>query len=472
MNKEKKYKSKEMQYLSDRGFLKQITHEDQLDERFLNEKITFYIGFDCTAMSLHIGHLIPLMITRYLVLNGHKAIIILGTTTAKIGDPSGKNQTRKMLSEEDIKNNFKSISKIIKNFLISSFSEETSGIKKENLVDNIMFLENNWLEKFSLVEFLRDFGSLFSVNQMIKMETFKNRLENHENLSFLEFTYSLFQAYDFYYLSKNFNCILQIGGSDQWGNIICGIDLGSKLLPENNFFGMTCNLLLNSIGQKMGKTSDGAVWLDKNMFSHIKYWQYFRNIDDADVMNIFNLLSDFSHLEINNFFKEKTINELKTILATNLTKICHGSLDALEAENDAKKKFELLNNLNSINPEEFNINDLGSLDSDFQIRISINLPTIEILNLKNNNITAFNKKDPNSDCIEILDILKICMPDTSNSELKKLIMQNAVKINNTKIQNYLEQIKKDSVFFKNSNKIFLQIGKKKRFIIEFLFSNN
>ncbi len=433
------FRSQELKFLNSRGLIKQITHSKELDEKFLNnQKITFYIGFDCTAKSLHIGHLIPLMITKYLLKFGHKAIIILGTTTAKIGDPSGKSQTRKILTEEEIGQNFLSMSNIIKNFLI-----------RDGIDDNkILFLENNWLEGFTLVKFLRDFGSLFSVNRMVSMETFKNRLENGENLSFLEFTYSLFQSYDFFHLNKEFDCILQIGGSDQWGNIISGIDFGSKLLPNKEFFGMTCNLLLNSSGEKMGKTVNGAVWLDSSLFSPFEYWQYFRNIDDSDIKNIFNILSDFSNDEIDEILKINNINESKIILATNLTKICHGEENANLAKKESIKKFASTGNI---------------LDNDIEPDFYINLQANKSIILDKNKEYLFEKNN-----INYFDLVKFIMKDESNSEVRKLFSQNAIKINNNLILEYMNEIDFNSNIFHKNLKFVLNIGKKKKYVFSII----
>ena len=430
MDKSIEFKSNELKFLSKRGLIKALTHPEELDKKLFEKKITFYVGFDCTSSSFHIGHLIPIMITRYLVSMGHNAIIILGTTTAKIGDPSGKNQTRKILSEDDIKKNFESLSVIIKKFLNPFVNGK-----------NIMFIENNWLEKTPLVSFLRDFGSLFSVNKMIGMETFKRRLENHENLSFLEFTYSLFQSYDFYHLNKEFDCELQIGGSDQWGNIVSGIEFGEKLLPERNFFGLTCELLLNSSGEKMGKTVDGAIWLDEKLLSPFEYWQYFRNIDDGDLLKVLNFLTDFSDLEISEMTEEyfnSNINQLKIIVATRITEICHGKERAQEAEDLAKQKFEIKIDFSKDDPFE-NIKSDILINSDLE-----------------NNLKT------------LLDFLKICLPQNSNSELRKLLAQNAIKINGNVIAEANCEINKDSNFLINHKKFLLEIGKKKKFIFEFI----
>lgn len=417
-------KSQELQYLKKRGFIKQTTQEQQLDELFLNSPngISFYIGFDCTAKSLHVGHLIPIMIARYLVSMGHQAIIILGTTTAKIGDPSGKNQTRQILSEQEIENNFHSISNLIKKFMQSNSIQTTKSIK------SVIFLENNWLENVNIVQFLREYGSHFSVNKMLAMETFKNRLENHLPLSFLEFTYSLFQAYDFVHLAQNYNCVLQIGGSDQWGNIIAGIDLGHKIHTEKHLFGLTTNLLVNSDGQKMGKTVNGAVWLDEEMLSVFDYWQYFRNIDDNDIEKILMLLSDLDTNKISELMKDKdhNINQIKIELATSITSICHGHDKAIQAAKQAQSKFSNTKNIN-----------YSELEIDF---------FLENLNSSQN----------------LLEIIKIGLPESSNSQIRKLFEQNGIKINGNTVQNCLQNINLEKDFIQN--KMLVEVGKKRKFI--------
>lgn len=420
------YQSKELQYLTQRGYLKQISHGDALDKLFLSgKKITFYIGFDCTAKSLHVGHLIPIMVIRYLVRMGHRAITILGTTTAQIGDPSLKSEQRKMLSKETVHENYLSISKIVERFIDSPNEEQN------------LFLKNDWLETANLVDFLRDYGAYFSVNRMVNMETFKNRLENQQPLSFLEFSYSLFQAYDFAYLYKQYNCQLQIGGSDQWGNIISGLDLCQKLYNGAEVFGATVDLLLNSAGQKMGKTVGGAIWLNAEMFSPFDYWQYFRNLDDADVIKVAQLLTELSNKEIEEL-KIKLqngsdeINAIKILIATEITRICHGEEIAKKIEEGAKIKFS-------------NQDDLSGVESD--LRLSI--------------------KDLED--LTILKLLKKLKPASSNSQLKTLIEQKSVKLNDEVISdlNYLlvEDIFKD---YNGRSLSKVSIGKKEKFFLEII----
>ncbi len=424
------YKSKELQFLNNRGYLKQLTHLDELDEMLCSDKkIAFYIGFDCTAKSLHVGHLIQIMIARYLISMGHLGIMILGTTTAKIGDPSGKNEQRKILTYEDIEWNFQSISTIIKKFIKSANSENEP-----------IFLKNDWLENMTLVDFLRDYGVHFSVNKMVNMETFHSRLSNHKPLSFLEFSYSLFQAYDFLYLLEKYNCQLQIGGSDQWGNIIAGIDLVHKVHNNRFVCGMTTNLLLNSAGEKMGKTVGGAVWLSESMMDPKDYWQYFRNCDDGDIVKLFALLTDISDEEIeamkekiSNNKDESYLNELKIILATKITEICHGSEIAKKIQSSEQMKFA----------KNINLDDLSNLNPDLTFNIS---------EIKNKTI---------------LDLLKMVDNNSSNSQLKTLIIQNAIKLNRVVISD-IGFILNEEFFSQSSFGAYLivEIGKKKKVIVE------
>jgi tyrosyl-tRNA synthetase len=425
------FQSQELNFLNNRGFLKQLTHSEQLDNLFLKEKITFYIGFDCTADSLHVGHLIPIMIARYLVKMGHQAIIILGTTTAKVGDPSFKNEQRKLIEAETVQKNYESISQIIKKFITS-----------DNPQNQTIFLQNDWLENISLMDFLLNYGSHFSINRMVNIETFAERLNNQKSLSFLEFSYNLLQAYDFVHLSKKYNCTLQIGGSDQWSNIIAGIDLNQKLYPEKNLYGATTNLLLNSSGEKMGKTIGGAVWLKAEKFSPQDYWQYFRNVDDQDILKFFNLLTDLNDNEIQEIEKKihsaqnsKDLNDLKILLATKITEICHGTDEAKKIESNEKLKFA----------KNVNFDDLKNISPDIEMQFDA------ILNLS------------------IIDLLKkITEDEFSGSQIKTLISQNAIKINKTTISDIKFLFTNNSIKQLNiyENLFIIEIGKKKKIIMK------
>ena len=256
-----------------RGFLNQCTDEESLNKKLKSENITFYIGFDCTAKSLHIGSLIQIMVMRLFQKYGHTPIILIGTGTTRIGDPSGKDETRKMLTEDEIENNANNLKTVFDKYL--SFKNERN---KALIVDNA-----DWLDKLGYVDFLRDFGKHFTINKMLTFDSVKIRLEREQSLSFVEFNYMIFQAYDFYELNNRNSCTLQIGGSDQWGNIVNGVEL-IRRVNGKEVYGLTTPLLTNSNGDKMGKTADGAIWLNDDLLSAYDYWQFWRNVDDRDVI--------------------------------------------------------------------------------------------------------------------------------------------------------------------------------------------
>ena len=328
-----KFKSEFLNELQWRGFLSQITHEKELDEEFVGGSIKAYIGFDCTATSLHVGSLIQIMILRLLQKYGHESIVLLGGGTTKIGDPSGKDESRKVLDDAAIAENMAGIGNALSKFV--DFNGEVA------LVNN-----DDWLKNLNYIDFLRDFGRHFSVNRMLTFDSVKLRLDRDQSLSFLEFNYMILQAYDFYVLNKERGCNLQIGGSDQWGNIVNGVDLtrrvaaetGEKVLPS---FGLTTPLLTTSDGKKMGKTADGAVWLDAEKFSAFDYFQYFRNVSDEDVIKFLKLFTDLSFEDISELEKlqGQELNQAKEILAYEACKICHGQVAADEAREQAKQIF-------------------------------------------------------------------------------------------------------------------------------------
>ncbi|MDB1135504.1 tyrosine--tRNA ligase [Candidatus Anaplasma sp. TIGMIC] len=322
------FKSEFLQTLNIRGYLHQLTDASMLDSIMRNGPVTAYIGFDCTARSLHIGSLIQIMVLRYLQRFGHKPIVLLGGATTKVGDPSGKEKARAMLTSEDIAENKTGILRVIKKFLSSQGDIQ--------VVDN-----SEWLESYGYLDFLREVGSKFSVNVMLGLESVKSRLSRDQQLSFLEFNYVLLQSYDFVELHKRYGCILQIGGSDQWGNIVSGIDLARKMGCKQ-LYGLTTPLLLNSAGAKMGKTADGAIWLDSDLYSAYDYWQYFRNVPDKEVATLLRLFTELpiSEVELLTSRPGECINEAKKILATEATRICHGSIAAQQAELQAKSVFE------------------------------------------------------------------------------------------------------------------------------------
>jgi tyrosyl-tRNA synthetase len=314
-----------------RGFLHQCTDEESLNKKLKSENITFYIGFDCTAKSLHIGSLIQIMIMRLFQKYGHTPIILIGTGTTRIGDPSGKDETRKILTDDEIKNNANNLKTVFDKYL--SFKNEEN---KALVMDNA-----DWLDKLSYVDFLRDFGKHFTINKMLTFDSVKIRLEREQSLSFVEFNYMIFQAYDFYELNNRNSCTLQIGGSDQWGNIVNGVEL-IRRVNGKEVFGLTTPLLTNSNGDKMGKTADGAIWLNDDLLSAYDYWQFWRNVDDRDVIRFMKLFTDLSKEQIDGYEKDSSenINDLKIILANEVTAMLHGIESSRKAEKAAKQIFE------------------------------------------------------------------------------------------------------------------------------------
>ena len=309
-------KSSFLQELDSRGFLYQCTNIEALDNIFNNnQKVTFYLGYDPTAKSLHVGHLLWIRLVKKLHDAGHRPIVLTGGATGKIGDPTWKETQRKMLDYDTILDNIKSI------------NNKLTNIFGSNIKDNSIIMLNNddWLSKLNYMEFLRDFGPLFSVNKMLTMDSISSRLQRQQHLSFLEFNYMLLQAYDFLYLFENYNCTLQIGGQDQWSNVISGIDL-IRRKQEKEAYGLSIPLLLTSDGKKMGKSESGTVWLDENMLSPLDFWQYWRNVDDKDVIKLMKLFTDLSIDEIEIFTKyvgTKEINDAKIILADAVTSFVH-----------------------------------------------------------------------------------------------------------------------------------------------------
>lgn len=312
--------------LLDRGYIKQFTHEAETRELLEKEKITFYIGFDPTADSLHVGHFIALMFMAHMQRAGHRPIALLGGGTAMVGDPSGKTDMRKMLTKDQIQHNVDSIKKQMERFI--DFSDD-----KAILVNN-----GDWLLNLNYVDFLRDVGTHFSVNRMLSAECFKQRLE--KGLSFLEFNYMLMQGYDFYVLNQKYGCKMQLGGDDQWSNMIAGVELVRRKAQEEAF-AMTCTLLTNSQGQKMGKTVGGALWLDAEKTSPFDFYQYWRNVDDADVEKCLALLTFLPMDEVRRLgsLEGAQINEAKKVLAYEVTKLVHGEEEAKKAQDAANALF-------------------------------------------------------------------------------------------------------------------------------------
>ncbi|WP_323796230.1 tyrosine--tRNA ligase [Nisaea sp.] len=325
------FKSGFMQTMSERGFVHQCTDNDALDEMLNNKVVTAYIGFDCTADSLHVGSLIQIMMLRHLQRAGHRPIVLMGGGTSKIGDPSFKDEARKLLSDEDIEHNKSGIKTVFQRFL--SFGEETS--------DAIMCDNAEWLDGLEYIPFLRKIGQHFSVNRMLSFDSVKTRLEREQSLSFLEFNYMILQAYDFLELRRRYGCQLQMGGSDQWGNIVNGVEL-TRRVDQQSVYGLTTPLLTTASGQKMGKTEKGAVWLNKERLSPYDYWQFWRNTEDADVGKFLRLFTELPLDEIARLEKLEgaELNDAKKVLANEATALLHGREEAETVAESARKTFE------------------------------------------------------------------------------------------------------------------------------------
>ncbi len=325
------YKSDFLNILAARGFIHQVSEPDALDTLARSSTITAYIGFDCTASSLHVGSLLPIMLLYWLQQTGHRPVALMGGGTTRVGDPSGKDESRRLLTDEAINDNLKGIRAVFDKFL-----------KFENTGGNAIMANNaDWLNKLNYIDFLRDVGRHFSINRMLAFDSVKLRLDRQQELSFLEFNYMILQAYDFVELYRRYGCVLQMGGSDQWGNIINGIDLGRRL-HNAQFFALTSPLITTSSGAKMGKTAAGAVWLNADQVSPYDYWQYWRNSEDADVGRFLKLFTTLPLEEIGRLaaLKDAEINEAKKVLATEATALVHGRQAAEQAAATARTTFE------------------------------------------------------------------------------------------------------------------------------------
>tara|TARA_B100000003_G_scaffold183699_1_gene176902 strand:- start:71 stop:1297 length:1227 start_codon:yes stop_codon:yes gene_type:complete len=406
--------NKFLQEFHERGYFYQCTDNNGLSRTLEDKKIKAYIGFDCTAESLHVGSLLQIMCLRLLQKHGHQPIVLLGGGTTRIGDPSGKDKTRQILEEKTIENNIKNIEKILKIFL-----------KTENKNTSPIFVNNyDWLKNLNYISFLRDIGKHFTINKMLNFDSVKLRLEREQSLSYMEFNYMILQAYDFLELNKKYDCILQIGGSDQWGNIVNGVDL-IKRHSSNETFGLTTPLITLASGAKMGKTESGAIWLDKKLLSTYDYWQFWRNVDDKDLTKFLKIFTEISLDEIEKR-KNDNINDLKILLANHATSMLHGEEEAKKCYDQAKKIFS----------------DKSSDDGLPKIKVKKN-------EMKNKNLS---------------DLIISAKLETSKSEIKRLIKNNGIKVNNIKIE---EDSPISQINLNEKNYFKLSIGKKKHFKIEF-----
>ena len=404
--------------IKSRGFFHQCTDIENLSNLMNNKPVKAYIGFDCTAPSLHVGSLLQIMCLRLLQKYGHQPIVLLGGGTTLIGDPSGKDATRKILEEKTITENINKIKKVFEK-LLDFKNKKTSPIFVNNA---------EWLKKLNYIEFLREIGKHFTINKMLSFDSVKLRLEREQSLSYMEFNYMILQAFDFYKLNETKDCVLQIGGSDQWGNIVNGVELIRKINSKESY-GLTTPLITLSTGAKMGKTEKGAVWLNEELFSSYEYWQFWRNANDADVEKFLKFFTEIDLNKLNEIIeKEKNINNLKILLANEATKILHGEQKASEAEKTAKETFD------------------GS-------GVGKNLPEIKI-----------NKKLIDQG-ISILDLISNNKIFSSKSEARRAIQEKGIKIND-KLETDEKRIIKFNDFI-NSEYLKISHGKKRHYLIKF-----
>ena len=399
----------------EREYFNQCTSFDELNHLMDTKKIRGYIGFDCTAQSLHVGSLLQIMCLRLLQKHGHQPIILLGGGTTRIGDPSGKEETRKMLSEKEIEKNIKNIKKVF-NVFLDIKNPKTKPIYVNNF---------SWLGKLNYIKFLRDIGKHFTINKMLSFDSVKLRLDREQSLSYMEFNYMILQAYDFLELNKTKNCLLQIGGSDQWGNIINGVDL-IKRHSSKQVFGLTTPLITLASGAKMGKTEKGAVWLDKKLLTPYDYWQFWRNTDDRDVLKFIKMFTDIDVNKIDEL-KNKDINSLKIILANEATTMLHGKAAAKKAEESAKNVFEK-----------------GLIGDDLR------------------SISVDKTKMQNG--VNIIDLVVDTKLLNSKSEVRRTIKNKGIKINNSTIED--EKFVVTLKDFLGENYIKISHGKKNHVIVK------
>ena len=401
----------------DREYFNQCTNSEELEQLMNKKKIKAYIGFDCTASSLHVGSLLQIMCLRLLQKHGHQPIVLLGGGTTRIGDPSGKEETRKILSEKQIEKNIKNIEKVFKIYL-----------KTNNSKLKPIFVNNyKWLGKLNYIKFLREIGKHFTINKMLSFDSVKLRLDREQSLSYMEFNYMILQAYDFLELNKTKDCLMQIGGSDQWGNIVNGVEL-IKRHSSKQVFGLTTPLITVASGAKMGKTEKGAIWLDKKLLPSYDYWQFWRNADDRDVLKFLKMFTDLPLNKIEKL-KNENINKLKIILANETTAMLHGKSAAVKAEKTAKVTFET-----------------GGSGSD--------LPEIKI------------KKNELENGIKILDLLSSNNIMSSKSEARRAIKSKALKINNEILNEENKIIQLND--FNNEKVLKISFGKKKHYLLKII----
>ena len=410
------FKSDFLRELEQRGFIHQLSNGEGLDSYAEKETLTAYIGFDCTGPSLHVGHLMGIMMLRRLQQAGHKPIVLMGGGTTKVGDPSGKDEARQLLTDEQIDANMASIKTAFTRFL--SFGDGPN--------DAVMVNNRDWLEELKYIDFLRDYGRHFSVNRMLTFDSVKLRLEREQPLSFIEFNYMILQAYDFVELAKRYGCRLQMGGSDQWGNIVNGIELGRRAAGLD-LFAVTCPLITTSSGAKMGKTASGAVWLNADMRSPYDYWQFWRNTEDADVGRFLKLFTELPLDEIARLeaLGGSEINEAKKVLATEATAMLHGRAEAEKAAEAARTAFE-------------------------EGAISADLPTVETGEL--------------ADGLGLLTALVQAGLCASTSDARRQIKGGAVRVNDAAVSD--EKLVLTTAHLTGEGVVKLSLGKKKHVLLK------
>ncbi|HLW27487.1 MAG TPA: tyrosine--tRNA ligase [Kiloniellales bacterium] len=380
--------------MTERGYIHQCTDLEALDKLAQSERVVAYVGYDCTADSLHVGHLLSIMMLRVLQQKGHKPIVLMGGGTTRVGDPSFRDESRPLLTDSEIRRNMDSLKGVFAQFL-------TFG---DGPTDAVMVNNADWLDQLSYIDFLRDYGRHFSVNRMLSFDSVKLRLEREQPLTFLEFNYMILQAYDFLELSRRHGCRLQMGGSDQWGNIVNGVELGRRV-DQRELFGLTTPLLTTASGQKMGKTAAGAVWLNEERLSAYDYWQFWRNTEDADVGRFLRLFTELPLAEIERLEKLQgaEINEAKKILADAATALCRGEEEARRAAETARRTFEE-----------------GALGAD--------LPTIEIA------------RDRLEAGVPAYELFREAGLSTSNGEARRLIKGGGARVNDERLEDEAEKI--------------------------------
>jgi len=411
------FKSEFVRTLVERGFMHQCTDLDALDELAARQRITAYIGYDCTAPSLHVGSLVQIMMQRHLQKTGHQPIVLMGGGTTKVGDPSGKDASRQLLGDDDIVANMAGIREVFSRFV--DFGEGAG--------DAVMVNNDDWLSELAYIPFLRDMGRHFSINRMLSFDSVKLRLEREQPLTFLEFNYMILQAYDFLELNRRHDCVLQLGGSDQWGNIVNGVELGRRV-DGAALYGFTTPLLTLASGAKMGKTAQGAIWLNPDMLSAYDYWQFWRNTEDADVGRFLRLFTELPLDEIAKLeaLQDAEINEAKKILAEHATTMCHGADAAKTAAETARQTFEE-----------------GSVATDL---LTVDVPKAELQN--------------GAVLFELLRRAGLCK---SNGEARRLIKGGGARVNDKSVAEEMAKVSMDDITA--GGVIKLSAGKKRHVLI-------